>query len=68
MSRAISFMTCHSLAAVVLAAACAGSLAGCSEKAQRLSPEPGPGYNSQGAERPLRERTLQQGESATTNY
>jgi hypothetical protein len=44
------------------------ALAGCSEKGQRLSPEPGQGYNSQGADRPLRERTLQQGESAGANY
>ena len=44
------------------------ALAGCSEKGPRLSPEPGQGYNAQGAERPLRERTLQQGESAATNY
>jgi len=44
------------------------ALTGCSEKAPRLSPEPGQGYNRQSAERPLRERTLQQGESASTNY
>ena len=68
MPGAILFRTPHILAAVVLAAACAGSLAGCSEKGTRLSPEPGQGYNAQGAERPLRERTLQQGESGNTNY
>ena len=56
------------LAALLLAAACSGSLAGWGEKAPRISPEPAPGYNSQGAERPLRERTLQQGESGATNY
>jgi hypothetical protein len=61
-------MTRHFLAAVALAALCAGNLAGCGEKRQRLSPEPGNGYNSPGADRPLRERTLQQGESAGANY
>jgi hypothetical protein len=56
-------------AVLAIALALSGlSLAGGSEKAQRLSPEPGQGYNAQGAERPLRERTLQQGESAGTHY
>jgi hypothetical protein len=56
-------------AVLAIALALSGlALAGCSEKGQRLSPEPGQGYNGQGAERPLRERTLQQGASARANY
>ena len=56
-------------AVLAVALALSGAaLAGCGEKGQRLSPEPGQGYNGQGLDRPLRERTLQQGESAGTNY
>jgi hypothetical protein len=43
------------------------ALAGCSEKGQRLAPEPWQAYNGQSADRPLRERTLQQGESGRMN-
>lgn len=62
--------TMNPIAAVfAIALALSGpALAGCSEKGPRLSPEPMQGYNSQSAERPLRERTLQQGESASTSY
>ena len=57
------------IAPLVIALALSGvALTGCSEKGQRLSPEPEQGYNGQSADRPLRERTLQQGESARTNY
>jgi hypothetical protein len=43
------------LAVALALSGVAGSLAGCSEKGQRLSPEPGQGYNDQG-------------ESARSNY
>lgn len=54
--------------AILLSAACAGTLAGCSERAPRPSPERDQAYNVQGAERFLHERTLMQGESARISY
>jgi predicted small lipoprotein YifL len=58
----------HTLTAMLVAALAAASLAGCSEKPQRLVPEGEQAYNGENGESALRERTLKQGESGRMSY
>ena len=56
------------LTAVLAIALALSAITACGEKLQRPASEHGQGYNGQGADRPLHERTLMQGESARMSY